>query len=55
MKSYGFTESDGDWSLGLSDSILFDKNDYTICAATARRKSRKWPLVWLLPGLRTLG
>mgnify|MGYP000084147642 FL=1 len=28
MKSYGFTESDGDWSLGLSDSILFDKNDY---------------------------
>ena len=27
MKSYGFTESDGDWSLGLSDSILFDKND----------------------------
>ena len=28
MKSYGFTDSDGDWSLGLSDSILFDKNDY---------------------------
>ena len=28
MKSYGFTESNGDWSLGLSDSILFDKNDY---------------------------
>lgn len=28
MKSYGFTESGGDWSLGLSDSILFDKNDY---------------------------
>ncbi len=54
MKSYGFTESDGDWSLGLSDSILFDKTT-TICAATAGRKSRKWPLVWLLPGLRTLG
>lgn len=28
MQSYGFTESEGDWSLGLSDSILFDKNDY---------------------------
>ena len=28
MQSYGFTQSDGDWSLGLSDSILFDKNDY---------------------------
>lgn len=26
MKSYGF----GDWSLGLSDSILFDKNDYRL-------------------------
>lgn len=28
MQSYGFTESEGDWSLGLSDTILFDKNDY---------------------------
>ncbi|HBX3924585.1 TPA: OmpA family protein [Klebsiella pneumoniae subsp. pneumoniae] len=27
MKSYGFTEN---WSLGLSDSILFDKNDYRL-------------------------
>ncbi len=26
---YGFTESNGDWS-GLSDSILFDKNDYRL-------------------------
>ncbi len=25
MKSYGFTEASGDWSLGLSDNILFDK------------------------------
>ncbi|HHG8774497.1 TPA: OmpA family protein [Raoultella planticola] len=32
MKSYGFTETDGDWSLGLSDSILFDKNDYHLRA-----------------------
>lgn len=32
MKSYGFTESNGDWSLGLSDSILFDKNDYHLRA-----------------------
>lgn len=30
MKSYGFTESAGDWSLGLSDTILFDKNDYKL-------------------------
>ncbi|MDM2958543.1 OmpA family protein [Citrobacter sp. CK202] len=30
MKSYGFTESAGDWSLGLSDNILFDKNDYKL-------------------------
>ena len=30
MKSYGFTESNGDWSPGLSDSILFDKNDYRL-------------------------
>lgn len=30
MKSYGFTESNGDWSLGISDTILFDKNDYRL-------------------------
>lgn len=30
MKSYGFTEASGDWSLGLSDNILFDKNDYKL-------------------------
>lgn len=30
MKSYGFTEVSGDWSLGLSDNILFDKNDYKL-------------------------
>lgn len=32
MQSYGFTESAGDWSLGLSDTILFDKNDYKLRA-----------------------
>ena len=32
MKSYGFTEANGDWSLGISDSILFDKNDYHLRA-----------------------
>ena len=26
MQSYGFTESAGDWSLGLSDAILFAKH-----------------------------
>ncbi|HAI50403.1 OmpA family protein [Atlantibacter hermannii] len=30
MQSYGFNESDGDWSLGLSDTILFDKNQYQL-------------------------
>ncbi|NBD00445.1 OmpA family protein [Atlantibacter hermannii] len=30
MKSYGFSESNGDWSLGLSDTILFDKNQYQL-------------------------
>lgn len=30
MQSYGFTESSGDWSLGLSDTILFNKNDYKL-------------------------
>ncbi len=28
----GFTETNGDWSLGLSDTILFDKNDYHLRA-----------------------
>ncbi|MGP8939921.1 OmpA family protein [Enterobacter soli] len=28
MQSYGFHEQNGDWSLGLSDRILFGKNDY---------------------------
>ena len=27
MKSYGFNETNGDWSLGLSDKILFGKNE----------------------------
>lgn len=27
MKSYGFNELNGDWSLGLSDKILFGKNE----------------------------
>ncbi|KNC88336.1 OmpA family protein [Trabulsiella odontotermitis] len=30
MKSYGFNELNGDWSLGLSDKILFGKNDYKL-------------------------
>ena len=47
MKSYGFTESNGDWSLGLSDSILFDKNDYRL-----RPDSRQQitTMGWRLPG-----
>lgn len=30
MQSYGFSVSNGDWSLGLSDTILFDKNQYQL-------------------------
>ncbi|ADO47415.1 OmpA family protein [[Enterobacter] lignolyticus] len=30
MKSLGFSESEGDWSLGLSDKILFSTNDYQL-------------------------
>ncbi len=30
MRSYGFTESNDSWSLGLSDKILFGKNEYRL-------------------------
>lgn len=30
MRSYGFTETNDSWSLGLSDKILFGKNQYTL-------------------------
>lgn len=30
MKACGFSENAGDWSLGLSDKILFDTNDYQL-------------------------
>ena len=30
MKSYGFSEANGDWSLGLSAKILFGKNEYQL-------------------------
>ncbi|HAT1573262.1 TPA: OmpA family protein [Kluyvera cryocrescens] len=30
MQSYGFNELNGDWSLGLSAKILFDKNEATL-------------------------
>ncbi|SNY78807.1 OmpA family protein [Enterobacter sp. CC120223-11] len=30
MKHWGFSESEGDWSLGISDKILFDTNDYQL-------------------------
>ncbi|CBG89298.1 OmpA family protein [Citrobacter rodentium] len=37
MQTYGFTESAGDWSLGMSDTILFDKNDYTLRAQSRQQ------------------
>jgi Outer membrane protein and related peptidoglycan-associated (lipo)proteins len=30
MKACGFSESNGDWSLGLSDKILFATNDFQL-------------------------
>jgi len=30
MKTWGFTENAGDWSLGMSDKILFDTNNYQL-------------------------
>lgn len=30
MKTWGFSENAGDWSLGMSDKILFDTNDSTL-------------------------
>lgn len=30
MRASGFSEADGDWSLGLSDTILFGKNEYQL-------------------------
>ncbi|WP_058914416.1 OmpA family protein [Entomohabitans teleogrylli] len=30
MQSFGFVEKDSDWSLGLSDKILFGKNQYQL-------------------------
>lgn len=49
MKSYGFTESNGDWSLGLSDSILFDKNDYRL-RPDSRQQIITMVRGWRLPG-----
>lgn len=49
MKSYGFTESNGDWSLGLSDSILFDKNDYRL-RPDSRQQITTMACGWRLPG-----
>ncbi len=37
MKSYGFNEMNGDWSLGLSDKILFDKNDAHLLAESEQQ------------------
>ncbi|MEH4989279.1 OmpA family protein [Enterobacter ludwigii] len=37
MTSYGFSEHDGDWSLGISDKILFGKNDYHLRDDTVQK------------------
>lgn len=45
MQSYGFTESAGDWSLGLSDAILFAKMT-TNCSRKASNRSKPWQPNW---------
>ena len=30
MQSYGFTEQNSDWMLGLTDKVLFDSNQYKL-------------------------
>ena len=52
MKSYGFTETNGDWSLGISDTILFDKMT-TICVPIVSSKSAQWLHGWPPPVLPT--
>lgn len=37
MKTWGFSEDAGDWSLGISDKILFDTNDYQLKAESLKR------------------
>lgn len=37
MKHWGFSESEGNWSLGLSDKILFDTNDYQLKAQSRQQ------------------
>lgn len=39
MKSYGFNETNGDWSLGLSDKILFGKNEARSALRVSNRSS----------------
>ena len=46
MQSYGFTESAGDWSLGLSDAILFAKNDYKLLIETGECRGRCMGYGW---------
>lgn len=42
MQSYGFTESAGDWSLGLSIPFCLLKMT-TNCSRKASNRSRPWP------------
>lgn len=37
IRSYGFSEHDGDWPLGISDKILFGKNDYHLRDDTVQK------------------
>lgn len=41
MKSYGFNEINGDWSLGLSAKILFGKTSIS-CSLKASSRLKAW-------------
>jgi len=49
MKSYGFTEASGDWSLGLSDTSCLTKMTIN-SVLKVKNRSRKWHPNWQLPG-----
>jgi hypothetical protein len=48
MKSYGFNELNGDWSLGFLTPFCSAKMKRS-CVLRAKNRSRPWQHVWLRP------